>query len=64
MWEMPYREIVEELTCRNIPTPRGGEECDVDHAGDEAIGDHWQVTEGATTNVSRNCSANVEYRQP
>jgi hypothetical protein len=25
MWELPYREIAEELTNRNIPTPRGGE---------------------------------------
>ena len=24
MWELPYREIAEELTNRNIPTPRGG----------------------------------------
>jgi DNA invertase Pin-like site-specific DNA recombinase len=26
MWELPYREIAEELTNRNIPTPRGGEQ--------------------------------------
>ena len=26
MWELPYREIAEELTTRNIPTPRGGEQ--------------------------------------
>jgi hypothetical protein len=26
MWEMPYREIAQELTSRNIPTPRG---CDL-----------------------------------
>jgi DNA invertase Pin-like site-specific DNA recombinase len=26
MWEMPYREIARELTNRNIPTPRGGEQ--------------------------------------
>ena len=25
MWELPYREIAEELTNRNIPTPRGGD---------------------------------------
>jgi DNA invertase Pin-like site-specific DNA recombinase len=25
MWEMPYREIAQELTNRNIPTPRGGD---------------------------------------
>jgi DNA invertase Pin-like site-specific DNA recombinase len=25
MWEMPYREIAQELTNRNIPTPSGGE---------------------------------------
>ena len=24
MWEMPYREIAEELTDRKIPAPRGG----------------------------------------
>jgi hypothetical protein len=24
-WELPYREIAEELTNRNIPTPRGGD---------------------------------------
>jgi DNA invertase Pin-like site-specific DNA recombinase len=24
MWEMPYRDIAQELTNRNIPTPRGG----------------------------------------
>ena len=24
MWELPYREIAEELTNRNIPAPRGG----------------------------------------
>jgi hypothetical protein len=23
MWEMPYRDIAQELTNRNIPTPRG-----------------------------------------
>ena len=26
MWEVPYREIAEELPPRNIPTPRGGEQ--------------------------------------
>jgi DNA invertase Pin-like site-specific DNA recombinase len=26
MWELPYRQIAEELTNRNIPTPRGGEQ--------------------------------------
>ena len=25
MWEMPYRDIAQELTNRNIPTPRGGD---------------------------------------
>jgi len=25
MWEMPYREIAQELTNRKIPTPRGGD---------------------------------------
>ena len=25
MWELPYREIAQELTNRNIPTPRGGD---------------------------------------
>ena len=25
MWEMPLRTIAEELTNRNIPTPRGGD---------------------------------------
>jgi hypothetical protein len=25
MWELPYREIAEELTNRNLPTPRGGD---------------------------------------
>src|SRR3974390_238534 len=25
MWELPYREIAQELTHRNIPTPRGGD---------------------------------------
>jgi hypothetical protein len=25
VWELPYREIAEELTSRNIPTPRGGD---------------------------------------
>jgi len=25
MWEMPLRDIVAELTARNIPTPRGGD---------------------------------------
>jgi DNA invertase Pin-like site-specific DNA recombinase len=25
MWEMPYREIAQELTNRNVPTPRGGD---------------------------------------
>jgi hypothetical protein len=25
MWELPYREIAEELTNRDIPTPRGGD---------------------------------------
>jgi hypothetical protein len=25
MWELPYREIAEELTNRNISTPRGGD---------------------------------------
>jgi hypothetical protein len=24
MWEMPYREIAEELTDRKTPAPRGG----------------------------------------
>jgi hypothetical protein len=24
MWEMPYREIAQELTDREIPAPRGG----------------------------------------
>jgi Recombinase len=25
MWAMPYRDIAQELTSRNIPTPRGGD---------------------------------------
>jgi DNA invertase Pin-like site-specific DNA recombinase len=25
IWELPYREIAQELTNRNIPTPRGGD---------------------------------------
>jgi DNA invertase Pin-like site-specific DNA recombinase len=25
MWELPYREIAQELTNRNVPTPRGGD---------------------------------------
>jgi hypothetical protein len=25
MWAMPYRDIAQELTNRNIPTPRGGD---------------------------------------
>jgi hypothetical protein len=25
MWELPYREIADELTNRNIPTLRGGD---------------------------------------
>jgi hypothetical protein len=25
LWEMPCREIAQELTNRNIPTPRGGD---------------------------------------
>lgn len=25
VWELPYREIAQELTNRNIPTPRGGD---------------------------------------
>jgi DNA invertase Pin-like site-specific DNA recombinase len=25
MWELPYREIAQELTNRNIPTPHGGD---------------------------------------
>jgi DNA invertase Pin-like site-specific DNA recombinase len=25
IWEMPYRDIAQELTNRNIPTPRGGD---------------------------------------
>jgi DNA invertase Pin-like site-specific DNA recombinase len=25
MWEMPYREIAQELSNRNLPTPRGGD---------------------------------------
>jgi hypothetical protein len=25
MWELQYREIAQELTNRNIPTPRGGD---------------------------------------
>ena len=25
LWEMPYRDIAQELTNRNIPTPRGGD---------------------------------------
>ncbi|MGV7215021.1 recombinase family protein [Bradyrhizobium sp. UFLA05-112] len=25
IWEMPYRDIAQELTDRNIPTPRGGD---------------------------------------
>ena len=25
MWEMPYRDIAQELTNRSIPTPRGSD---------------------------------------
>jgi hypothetical protein len=25
MWELPYREIAQELSNRNLPTPRGGD---------------------------------------
>jgi hypothetical protein len=49
MWEIPYRDIAQELTNRNNPTPRGG---DVWNAmtvmRDEAIGHRGQVKERQT----------------
>jgi hypothetical protein len=49
MWEMPYRDIAQELTNRNIPTPRGGDLWNamtvMRDARDEAIGHRWSVKE-------------------
>jgi hypothetical protein len=47
MWELPFREIAEELTNCNIPTPRGGDlQNAIGDACDEAIGARGQVKEG------------------
>jgi hypothetical protein len=48
MWELPYREIAEELTNRNIPTPRGGDAwSQVTVMRDAATGHHRQMKKRA-----------------
>jgi hypothetical protein len=47
MWELPYREIAEELSDRKMPRRV---ECDVGDARDEVIGQRGQMKKGRRLN--------------